>query len=288
MKVEIKRIDPDPSIGRIIICNEWKGDISLAQRVIDAVCEKYPKDIKTKFLMTCGGFLTFKLPEKFTKIKGNPESEEIIKEIIPYAQETANTFLSKELIEKLKMHTHYLTLGVDSLKSHISMAQNYITEVHTELVALIDLSGSEIKYHWTGKSYPASGQEKTIIRMVNLETHFFSSEYGKVMLLGCHDLNMFNNRNWKNTSEWRKNIKTAFRELAQRERPVYVLHHPHTTIKTRTWAICWKKMEEMLPSVKEYAGCGRYYENEQERDKIEDVLQVTRKGNTVDFVISRD
>jgi hypothetical protein len=285
VKFEIKE-NQNPSIGRIIICEKWNGDIDTARKVITTVCENYPKNIKTKFLMTCGGFLTFNLPEKFANIRNNREpEEEVVKEIIKCAEKVVDTFLSPELMEKLKTYTHYLTLGIDSIKSRISMTQNYIRETHVELVVLIDVIKKE--YRWTGKSYPTSGQEKTLIRIPNLTTHFFPSEYGKVMILGCHDLTMFNNRNWKNTGEWRKNIKISFRELVKKEQPVYVLHHPHTTIKIRTWNSCWKNLERISPSVKEYAGSGVYYAKDKKRDKIEDVLEKTKKGYTIDFIISQ-
>jgi hypothetical protein len=285
MKIEIHK-DPNPSIGRIVICEEWDGNIDIAKKVVTAVCENYPKDVKTKFLITCGGFLTFNLPEKFIGIKNNKEpEEEIVKEIIKEAEKVVDMFLSTELLEKLKVCTHYLTLGIDSVKSGISMTQNYIPETHVELVVLIDVIKKQ--YHWTGKSYPTSDQEKTLIRIPDLNTHFFLSEYGKVMILGCHDLTMFNDRNWERTGEWRKNIKTKFRELSIKEQPIYVLQHPHTTIKVKTWYNCWKKLEETLPSVKEYAGCGVYWEEGRERDKIEDVLKKTKKGSTIDFVISQ-
>lgn len=285
MKIETHK-DPSPSIGRIIICDEWAGNIDMARKVIDAVCKSYPTNVKTKFLMTCGGFLTFDLPEKFVEIKNSKEPEkEIIEEIIKEAEKVIDIFLSVELLEKLKACTHYLTLGIDS------STQNYIPGTYVELVVLVDVIKKQYhcknQYHWTGKSYPTSWQEKTLIRIPDLNTHFFSSEYGKVMILGCHDLTMFNDRNLKNTGEWRKNIKEKFRELARREKPIYVLQHPHTTTKVKTWYNCWKKLEEILPSVKEYAGCGRYYEEDSKKDKIEDVLKKTKKGSTIDFIISQ-
>jgi len=52
------------------------------------------------------------------------------------------------------------------------------------------------------------------------------------MVLGCHDLAIFNPRS-KNAKGWRKRINEEFKELARREKPIYVLHHPHTTVKMR-------------------------------------------------------
>jgi len=47
----------------------------------------------------------------------------------------------------------------------------------------------------------------------------------------------------------------------------------------------------MLPSVKEYAGAGRYYEPDREKseyDPVDEVLEATKRGETVDFIIRRN
>ena len=110
------------------------------------------------------------------------------------------------------------------------------------------------------------------------------------MILGCHDLNMFSNRNWKKTGEWRKEIKTEFRTLAKKEKPIYVLHHPHTTVNVRTWLNAWSSLRKMIPTVEQYAGAGRYYEPDKEPsrwDKLDDVLKTTKceRTDTIDFIV---
>jgi len=112
------------------------------------------------------------------------------------------------------------------------------------------------------------------------------------MILGCHDLTMFNNRNWENTGKWRKAIKEELRKLANDKKTGIVLHHPHTTVKTTTWRNAWSGIRKMLPSVKQYAGAGRYWEpidkdeNEDDVwDKLDDVRENTKRGNTIDFIV---
>jgi len=110
-----------------------------------------------------------------------------------------------------------------------------------------------------------------------------------VMILGCHDLTMFNNRNLDNTGKWRRNIKDGFRQLAEGEKPVIVLHHPHTTVTTGTWRNGWSTIRKTLPSVKGYAGAGRYHEPDRDKSeysRFKEVLEATRKGNTIDFIVS--
>ena len=107
------------------------------------------------------------------------------------------------------------------------------------------------------------------------------------MILGCHDLNIFNPRS-KNAKRWRKDINEKFKKIAKEENPQIVLHHPHTTVKCRTWLNAWISLKKTLPSVKRYASAGRYFEpdrNPADYDRIDDVLACTKLGDTIDFVI---
>lgn len=110
------------------------------------------------------------------------------------------------------------------------------------------------------------------------------------MLLGCHDLTIFNPRS-KNAKGWREQVNKNFKELANAKHPIYVLHHPHTTVKRRTWLNAWNSLAKKLPSVKHYAGAGRYHEPDRDLskwDSLDDVLTSTKQGASIDFVIWQD
>lgn len=114
---------------------------------------------------------------------------------------------------------------------------------------------------------------------------------GQGMILGCHDLTMFNNRNWEKAGEWRKKIKMEFRKLADDEKPRIVLHHPHTTVKTATWYNAWSSLRALLPSVEKYAGAGKYFEQHRPKfkwDSLDEVLTRTKRGSSIDFVVWKD
>lgn len=109
------------------------------------------------------------------------------------------------------------------------------------------------------------------------------------MILGCHDLSIFNPRS-KNAKGWRREVNDDFKKLAKKEEPICVLQHPHTTVKRRTWLNAWDCLRKTLPSVKQYAGSGRYYESDRERsdwDTLDEVLKDTKNTTTIDFVIRR-
>lgn len=291
-EIEVRE-EPNSFLSRIIIADEWDGDPNKAKALLEGICRNWPKGRKVKFLVTCGGFVQFDWPKSMSRMdvgdNKNP-NEEAVNALVAEAKSCARLVLGEGLSDKLRQFTDYITLGIDSSKEKISTTQNYIGQLHVELVFLIDLRSND--FYWTGKSYPTPNQQRGLVRISNLRTHFFElDDVGKVMILGCHDLTMFNNRNWKKTGWWKQAIKMEFRKLANDEKPKTVLHHPHTTVKTTTWRNDWSLLRKTLVSVEHYAGAGRYYEpdtNQSKWDSLDKVLNSTRYGNTIDFVVWKD
>ncbi len=286
-QIEVRE-EQNPSVARIIMAGEWRGNALEARQLLENICKKWPKGRKVNFLITCGGFIQFDWPESISREdigdNINP-NRDCLDTLLKEAEKWANSVLDGGLGKQLSKFTDYITLGIDSRKEKVSTTWNRIGEPHIELVFLKDLR--EDKLYWTGKSYPTPGQEKGLVRIADLNTHFLNLEIGKVMILGCHDLTIFNPRS-RNARGWRRKVNHDFKELARKEKPQYVLHHPHTTVKGWTWLCAWAGLTRMLPSVKQYAGAGRYYESDRECsqwDTLDKVLRSTGNTATIDFVI---
>lgn len=182
-------------------------------------------------------------------------------------------------------------MGIDAEKE-----RNSPVEPHIELVVLIDLQNNI--WHWTGKSYPTSDQENGLVRIADLRTHFLDlPSIGKVMILVCHDLKVFDPRHYnrESLSAFRRDIINCFRCLARYQEPVVVLHHPHTTDCVRgirktdnryryipgTWDSAWSKLTKWVPTITTYASAGRYYNSGNERSELNDVREGTKCGSTI-------
>lgn len=281
------REDPNPSLARIIIAGNWNGDADDARKLLDDICKVWPKGKRVNFSMTCGGFINFNWPSSVphSDIGNNKFPEQrAVEFLVEEARKNVELLLNNRLRHKLKGRSRYMTVGVDTCKSKVSVTRNYISEPHIELVFLIDLENGN--YHWTGKSYPTPNQEKGLVRIDDLHTHFFDSDFGKVVILGCHDLTIFNPRSDATAKGWRKKVKDEFKDLAKKENPLIVLQHPHTTDSERIWVAAWNRLRRLLPTVKEYASAGRYFnEGKACRSELIDVLAKTKCGNTLDFVV---
>jgi hypothetical protein len=229
------RSEPTARLGRIIVASKWQGDVPAARRLLKEVCLAWPHDLKVDCLVTCGAFLRFEWPTFLPTVNDylHPEPADV-DVLLKEAQLACDSLLGPELAARLAQRARYLTIGVDSPpQNKITTTRNRITAPHVELVCVVDLQAQRPQSYWTGKSYPTSAQADKLVRIGQLQTHFLNLEIGKVMVLGCHDLTMFNPRAWANAEGWRKDTLNQFRRTAKRECPVIVLHHPHTTVKRR-------------------------------------------------------
>jgi len=280
--------EENPVTARIIITNQWSGNPEKAKHLLENVCDKWPKDVKTKILQSKGAFIQFQWPKNLTREKigdnknPNPEAVKILKDC---ADRVARKVLSIELQEKLSSRTRYVSFGVDSYKEKISTTDSNIHRLHIELVCCVDLKNGT--WYWTGKSYPTPGQENGLVRILDFESHFVDTGDDKLMLLGCHDLTIYSNRGAATTKQqWKKRTREKIQERAKEFHPEFVLQHPHETESKLTWNAQIKELQRQIPSVK-FASSGSYYSKKYgKRDPLDEVLAKTKNHPTIDFIIN--
>jgi hypothetical protein len=265
--------------GRIIVDGAWSGDLNVARRLLVDVATELQSRHRLTCLSTCGAFLRFDWPQELEP-KGNwkPNSKELAA-LTRDAEKAIKTLLTEDVVTALQGCCDYLTLGVDTKKEMISIEHNRIREPHVELVALVTLRNGNI--HWTGKFYPTSAQQRTIVRFPDLSSHFVQLNGDRVMILGCHDLSVYSPRGRKTAGAKRRNLSKKFRELAFRHKPTVVLQHPHTTVKRGTWKQQWRQLRAEMNFVQHYLGTGTYTDKDrgwESRDSLEHVLESTQHG----------
>jgi hypothetical protein len=272
--------------ARLVMDGAWGGDLNAARRLLSAVAAAWPSTYRSLCLCTCGAFLRFEWPADLP-FKGNlnPDQREL-QVLIAAAEKAVRNVLTQDVVDRLRACCDYITLGVDTRKDKVSTTYNVISQPHTELVCLVDLRNGKI--HWTGKFYPTSGQERTIVRFPDLQSHFVKLERGTVMILGCHDLSVYSPRGQTTAGEWRKSIGEGFRALARQAKPIAVLHHPHTTVKVGTWRQQWTCLASELPSVNNYLGTGAYSHRDDgwnRRHRLASVMDATQRGDVLNIVV---
>ena len=227
------------------------------------------------FAIAPGGFITGPFPKRWDGSPGWSSCAEDFQELVRHAERLVRQVLTRQVLEAARTRAEFLTLGVDLNDSD--------TKTHAELVAIVDVNRGK-PVQWTGKSYPVSWQERTLVQETNLESHLFSCGTDRVLVLGCHDLNMFSPRARANMKAGSRKYRRSkrMRELTREFRPTMILHHPHSTDSPRIWATAWSGARELLPrrvgGRRLWASAIGYYrdDGQKARGKLRDVQRATR------------
>ena len=109
------------------------------------------------------------------------------------------------------------------------------------------------------------------------------------MILGCHDLNMFNPRARAHPKlkKFRKGIQDSFSKMTKSKKPDIILQHPHSAIKASTWRLGWGGVHKDLGGHDFwYASAGKYYETGKIPESRQKVFQISKSIDSIDFIFS--
>jgi len=256
--------------------------ISRLNTLIEEFVFKYHGSQKFEFLITPGGFLTFIFPPNIRHGISIPYAEKhLITSLQQEADKTINNFLkglSTDIYIKLQEVADYFTIGIDG--------KNPTNKQHIEFVTVFDLKQDKV-IQWTGKFYPTEQQKKDLIKINDLSTHFIKLNNQNVLILGCHDLNVYSPRGQATASPdgWKKQVADRFKRKCKEFVPDIVLHHPHSTDTPNIWNAAWRELERELPKVKHFASGINYSNKTGVRASLDSVLQKTQKGDVVDVLL---
>ena len=196
--IEVRQAS-EARVARVILTCAWEGDPVKAWKLLDAISGSCPEYQHVDFLVTCGGFIQFDLAAVISPVNARKNPVRALEQLLGETKRIAMGFLENGLVNRFGGKVRYVTLGIDSYKDKISTSQTLITQPHAEMVALLDLKTRQV--HSTAKSYPTSGQQTGLLRSTDLTSHFVQSDSGStIMILGCHDLSVFNPRGMANAT----------------------------------------------------------------------------------------
>jgi len=273
-------------IARIVVTDkQYDKDDNPNYSKLENVIEKFLSKIYQKqqfeFILTPGGFLVFDFPKSLQyEIDISKAEEKQLPLFYLEATKVISDFfksLRNDLFKKLKKTSDFFTIGIDGFNPTNNQA--------IELVAIYDLKKEKV-IQWTGKFYPTDGQKRDLVKINDLNTHFIHLNNQKIVILGCHDLNVFNPRGQANANPdgWKRKIADKFKELCKDFNPDIILQHPHTTDTPNIWNLAWRAVEKELPNVQHFASGIKYYHwNGNPRGDLVKVLEKTKKGDVYDF-----
>lgn len=247
---------------------------------------------KAEFTVLPGGFIVGSFPRDFLSDTGW-KSPVNIEELTGIADRLIQRVLTHDLIAELAIRTKYVTMGVDLKRIGDQKTGNRtIKNKSIELVAVVKLTNRKARVVlWTGKSYPTSAQENSLVHVVDLDSHCFEANGLRTLVLGCHDLNMFSARAWANQRERsRRRLRCqAMRQTAKKFKPNIVIQHAHQTDTPNIWRTAWSGLKTVLPTVKQgltsIAYYPAYHHGDVERKDLPTVLDHTKFGPSIEDVV---
>jgi hypothetical protein len=263
-------------IGRIVVRGWPHVDLEVVRnKLLGALKSCAPCD----FLALPGGFIIGPFPEKWEGRCGWESRDKDFEDLVPHAEKTLWRVLTQQVLTQAQKVCRFLTVPVDLRGACIE---------HVELIALVDVLAGET-VGWTGKSYPTMDQENSLIHVRNPKSHQFNVGAERVLILGCHDLNIFNGRARANQKPGghRHQRCQEMLEAFDAFHPTCIIQHPHGTDTWKSWNASWRAVERRYPSVA-WASAIAYASNGAYRAPLKDVLARTHcEGEKAENVIIR-
>jgi hypothetical protein len=247
-----------------------KRMLAPAERVLLRTFASWPDELSAKIVITPGGFLNVTAPADLFGSAGGFSAVSDIREAQQVAEEALQLVLTPRVLKAAHGKTEAITIGVDIEAKEDSR--------HAELVAFVRMEDGAI-IRWTGKSYPTGFQENTLIHETNLGSHCLHFGGERVLILGCHDLNMFSPRGYANQDpDGKRRVRCErMRAIVARFRPTAILQHPHTTDSDRIWLLPWSALNKLYEaSLEDWASGICFYRRGGSRRNLAQVLAATR------------
>lgn len=269
------------TILRLVTKGRPVGEPAVGEKLLlQAFKHSWPADLITKFVITPGGFLQAPWPEDVVAQRGWKSRPAELRPLLDHAEAVLRSVVTRRVFLAAKGKTKFLTIGID--------LRDGPKNSHAEFVAVYDIGRAKL-VGWTGKSYPTPRQERALVQVSDVKTHLMHLAGERILVLGCHDLNMFSPRARANQAAKgeRRRRSNDMRDAAREFQPTVVLQHPHDTDTPNIWRLPWLSLARDFPSVSTWAS-GIAYGTGYKRARLDRVLALTKSDEreVVDIVLT--
>lgn len=145
---------------------------------------RWPAGVTAKFLLLPGGFASASWPRSWSGRWGWDSDVNDFEILKRHIEPCIATLISARVRRAALGKVDVIVFGID-------VCSDPKTGPLAELAVVYHLANSV--WHITGKSFPRGDQHR-VIRVKDLRSHFVESSGERVLVLGCHDLNIFSPR----------------------------------------------------------------------------------------------
>ena len=307
--MQVKSASTSALVVRIVVCGSTYRQNQLDNRddaramLLEAFASKQWPSGRAFVAITPGGFVRIRLPHDYDGARGWDTKKRDLRKLIPYVESAIEGVLRGKVLKKARKRTRFITLGVDLnvdrqkeeriRRNHYCRPSCPPEHTHAELVAVIETASGKF-VRWTGKSYPVDEQQHTLIHVRDLRSHLVEIGRERLLVLGCHDLNLLINRGRKSKSGLtpKQARRRRMQALVREFRPTMILHHPHSTYSPRVWSAARGAAQAMLRTACISASGIAFYGNPKPKQEwrswqtLDATLSATASGDgIVDVVI---
>ncbi|MGD0679732.1 MAG: hypothetical protein ABSC94_30470 [Polyangiaceae bacterium] len=263
--------EAETTIVRVVTNGRTPDRPSAEERILlDVFGAHWPTGIRAKFVQTPGGFVRGEWPQVWNGRVGWDSRKEDAYPLFANAERQLASVVTERVCRAAAGKAEVLTVGIDLFGGQAG--------AHAELVAVFDIAKRTI-VRWTGKSYPTPNQERTLVQVVDLDSHFLEIARERALVLGCHDLNMYSPRGHANQSPdgLRRAKCDEMKARITLFKPTVVLQHPHSTDTPNIWRLPWLRLAREVPSARVWASGVAYFNwNGPPRAELSRVLEQTK------------
>lgn len=222
------------TIARIAIRGRPPATVRAGRALLIHALRHWPEGVFAKFLLLPGGFVCRGFANGWSGGWGWDSGEDALPRLRHEIADTVGELVNDEVrgLARRKVSAH--AFGID-------IGPDEYTGALAELAVIYDVGLNE--WHLTGKSLPR-GDQRHVVRVSDLGSHFIRVAGERVLVLGCHDLNIFSPRGRStqrprgHLASLRREMDTALSEFS----PTVALQLPHGTDTPRTWTSAWNAL----------------------------------------------
>lgn len=222
------------TIARLAVRGRPPASWALARDLLAEGLRQWPSGVAAKFLLLPGGFVSVPWPRIWSGCWGWDSDANDFEILKRHIEPCIDALISARVRRAARRKVNAIAFGIDA-------EPDAKTGAFAELAVVYDLDKSS--WHVTGKSFPRANQRR-LVRIKDLKSHFIEMSGERVLVLGCHDLNIFSPRG---RSRQRRSgpLATLRREMdreVERFAPTVALQLPHGTDTPRTWTPAWNAL----------------------------------------------
>lgn len=259
------------TIARLVIRGRPPGHWRRARHLLLNALHGWPSNISASFLLLPGGFVSESWPTRWSSGWGWNSDDNALIVLRRYISARVASIIDADVRDAGRGKVKAIVFGID-------LRPDQKTRALAELAVAYDLERDT--WTLTGKSF-MRGDQRRVVRITQLASHFVEVADQRVLVLGCHDLNIFSPRG-RSIHRANGRLADVRREMdleLERFAPTVALQLPHGTDTPRTWVPAWNALVAVARLRAWASGIAFYHpDGHDARGTFEDVCSKTFGG----------